>query len=139
MRTSMFTESVVEDAALSWLEALGYAVAPGLDLYETERRGDFGLVVLEDRLRQALRRLNPKVPSSALDEAFRKVTRPVAPSLASGNHAMHRLLVEGVPVEYPRRDSTLGGDIVCVIDFDHPERNDFLAVNQYTVTENKHE
>ena len=52
---------------------------------------------------------------------------------------MHRLLVEGVPVEYPRADGSLGGDIVRVIDFDDPANNDFLAVNQFTVVENKHE
>jgi type I restriction enzyme R subunit len=49
------------------------------------------------------------------------------------------LLVEGVPVEYPRPDGTRGGDIVRVIDFDDIANNDFLAVNQFTVVENKHE
>jgi type I restriction enzyme R subunit len=134
-----FTESVVEEAALDWLAGLGYAVAHGSDIIDSERGGDYGRVVLADRLRAALVQLNPKVPASAIEEAFRKLTIPDSPSLVGGNHAMHRLLVEGVPVEYQRQDGSMGGDIVRVIDFDDPANNDFLAVNQLTVVENKHE
>lgn len=137
-----FTESVVEQAALAWLEALGYGVVYGPDIGpgqpDAERDG-WGQVVLERRLQQVLQRLNPTVPAAALDDAFRKLTRPDAPSLVAGNHALHRLLVEGVPVEYPRADGTLGGDVVRVVDYDDPANNDFLAVNQFTVVENKHE
>lgn len=138
MSTS-FTESVVEEAALDWLTGLGYAVAHGPEIVETERSGDYGLVVLADRLRAALVRLNPKAPASAIEEAFRKLTIPDSPSLVGGNHVMHRLLVEGVPVEYQRQDGSMGGDIVRVIDFDDSANNDFLVVNQLTVVENKHE
>ena len=140
--TNSFTESVVEQAALAWFEALGYTIAHGPEIgcgQPGAERQDWAQVVLEDRLRQALQRLNPKVPASALEEAFRKLTRPSSPSLVVGNHAMHRMLVEGVAVEYPRADGSLGGDIVRVIDFDNPANNDFLAVNQLTVVENKHE
>jgi type I restriction enzyme R subunit len=136
------TESVVEQAALAWLEALGYGIAHGPEIgcgQPGAEREDWSQVVLEGRLRQALQRLNPKVPASAIEEAFRKLTRSDSPSLVAGNHAMHRLLVEGVPVEYQRSDNSLGGDIVRVIDFDDPDNNDFLAVNQLTVVENKHE
>jgi type I restriction enzyme R subunit len=96
-------------------------------------------VVLEDRLRQALQRLNPRVPAEALEEAFRKLTRPDLPSLVASNHLVHKFLVEGVPVEYQRSDGSLGGDLVRVLDFDDPENNDFLAVNQFTVVEDRHE
>jgi type I restriction enzyme R subunit len=134
-----FTESVVEEAALAWLEGLGYDIAHGPEIAESERGGDYGRVVLEGRLRDALQRLNPKVPASAIEEAFRRLTRPDSPALISGNHVMHRLLVEGVPVEYKRADGSLGGDITRVIDFGDPANNDFLAVNQLTVVENKQE
>ncbi len=137
--SSNFTESIVEQAALSWLDALDYSIIHGPQLIDSERDGDYGVIILEDRLRQTLQRLNPKIPASAIEEAFRKLTRPDSPSLIGGNHAMHRLLVEGVPVEVQRADGTLGGDIVRVFDFDDPENNDFLAVNQFTITENKHE
>jgi type I restriction enzyme R subunit len=136
------TESVVEQATLAWLEALGYGIAHGPEIgcgQPGAEREDWSQVVLEGRLRNALQRLNPKVPASAIEEAFRKLTRPDSPSLAAGNHAMHRLLVEGVQVEYQRNDNSIGGDIVRVIDFENPDNNDFLAVNQLTVVENKHE
>ncbi len=137
-----FTETTVEQAALAWLERLGYQIlfgpeiAPGEPLAERE---SYGQVVLEQRLRQALQRLNPQIPSDALDEAFRKLTRLDSPSPVMNNHAVHKYLVEGVPVEYRRTDGSLGGDLVRVIDYDAPDANDFLAVNQYTVAEDQHE
>ena len=91
--------------------------------------------MLERRLRQALQRLNPQVPADALEEAFRKLTRPDSPSLVANNHVVHKYLVEGVPVEYQRPDGSIGGDLVRVLDYDEPENNEFLAVNQFTVVE----
>lgn len=76
---SAFTESVVEDAALAWLESLGYTILHGPKIAPGEpfaERDDYGQVVLEGRLRQALQRLNPQAPPDALDEAFRRLTRP---------------------------------------------------------------
>ncbi len=142
MNSTSFTESVVEQAALAWLEALGYGIAHGPEIgcgQPGAEREDWSQVVLEGRLRDALHRLNPKVPASAIEDAFRKLTRPDSPSMVAGNHAMHRLLVEGVPVEYQRDDNSIGGDIVRVIDYEDRANNDFLAVNQLTVVENKHE
>jgi type I restriction enzyme R subunit len=140
--TTPFTESVVEQAALDWLESLGYTILSGPEIAPGEasaERGDYGQVILEGRLRQALHRLNPNVPADALEEAFRKLTRPDLPSLIANNHLVHKFLVEGVPVEYQRPDGSLGGDLVRVLDFDNPENNDFLAVNQFTVVEDRHE
>jgi type I restriction enzyme R subunit len=137
-----FNESVVEEAALGWLEGLGYArrfgpeIAPGMLAAE---RDDYGQAVLSQRLRDALARLNPHVPPAALDEAYRKLTRPDRPTLTANNHAAHRMLVEGVPVEYFRPDGSLGGDLVRVLDYEAPDNNDWLAVNQFTVVESGHE
>jgi len=137
-----FTESIVEQAALAWLESIGYAVLSGLEIAPGEmqaERDHYGQVVLERRLRQALQRLNPQIPSDALEEAFRKLIRPDSPSLVANNHVIHKYLVEGVPVEYQRKDGSIGGDLVRVFDYDEPENNEFLAVNQFTVVENRHE
>ena len=137
-----FTESVVEEAALAWLGGLGYAVQFGPAIAPGEaaaERADYGQVVLAGRLRDALARLNPDVPPAALDEAYRKLTRPDRPTLAANNHATHRMIAEGVPVEYFRPDGSLGGDLVRVLDFEDPDNNDWLAVNQFTVVENRHE
>jgi type I restriction enzyme, R subunit len=137
-----FTESVVEQAALAWLETLGYSIVSGIDIAPGEtiaERENYGQVVLERRLRQVLQRLNPEVPSDALEEAFRKLTHPASPSLVANNHVVHTYLVEGVPVEYHRQDESIGGDLVRVFDYGDPENNEFLAVNQYTVVEDQHE
>ncbi len=93
----------------------GPAIAPGEAAAERE---DYGQAVLARRLRDTLARLNPHVPPAALDEAYRKLTRPDRPTLTANNHAAHRMLVEGVPVEYFRPDGSLGGDLVRVLDYD---------------------
>jgi type I restriction enzyme, R subunit len=138
-----FTESVVEDAALAWLGSLGYQVLHGPDIAAGEPAAErtdpeFREVVLERRLREALARLNPDLPPEALEEAFRKLTRTDAPSLIERNRAVHRMLVDGVTVEYRRRDGSIAGAQALVLDFDKPDNNDWLAVNQFTVAEGQH-
>jgi type I restriction enzyme R subunit len=140
---SAFTESVVEDAALAWLEGLGYAVVSGPAIAAGEpvaERTDPGYrdVVLERRLRHALVGLNPTLPPEALEDAYRKLTRVDAPTLVARNRAVHGMLVAGVEVEYRRPDGSIAGDQARVLDFDAPENNDWLAVNQFTVSENQH-
>ncbi len=134
-----FTESEVEAAALAWLKDLGYLILSGPEISPGEaaaEREDYDQVVLEGRLRQALQQLNPHVPFEALEEALRKLTRPDSPSLIASNHIIHKFLAEGVPVEHLRPDGSIGGDLVRVLDYDTPDNNDFLAVNQFTVVEN---
>src|SRR4051812_42027906 len=101
-----FTESVVEEAALSWLGGLGYALAHAPHLAPGEiatERSSFSDVVLIDRLRDTIARLNAAIPSDAREEALRRALRHDAPSLVGNNRALHRMLRDGVPVEY-RRD-----------------------------------
>ncbi|EQD75014.1 type I site-specific deoxyribonuclease, HsdR family [mine drainage metagenome] len=140
---SNFTESVVEDAALGWLDSLGYAVLYGPDIAAGEpsaERSDpnYRDVVLEGRLRQSLARLNPELPPEALEDAYRKLTRTDAPSLLERNRVVHRMLVDGATVEYCRRDGSIAGAQARLIDFDKPHNNDWLAVNQFTVAEGQH-
>ena len=133
------TELDVESAALDWLSGLGYVIFHGPEVApgeSTAEREDYGQVWLPRRLQQALQRLNPQAPPDALDEALRKLTRLDSPSLVRNNQAVHRYLVEGVPVECMRQDGSLGGDLIRVFDYDEPENNEFLAVNQFTVVEN---
>ena len=96
-------ETTVEDAALSWFKQLKYAVAPAPHLAPGEiaaERSSFSDVVLVARLRDAIARLNPATSSDAREEALRKVLRHDAPSLVANNRAFHRMLRDGVPVEY---------------------------------------
>lgn len=134
-------ESTVEDAALSWFEGLGYAVAHGPHLAPgepTTERDSFNDVVLVGRLRDAIERLNPAIPSDAQDEALRKVLRIGSPSPTQTNRAFHKMLRDGVEVEYPRPDGSIAGDHVRLVDFDDPQANDWLAVNQFAVVEGQH-
>ena len=137
----MLTESIVENATLGWFGELGYATAQGPLMAPDEpasERNSFGEVVLAERLREALGRLNPTIPEDALEEAFRRVVRVATPSLVQTNRTVHRLLREGVDVEYARPDGTIKHDKVWLVDFADVEANDWLAVNQFTVVEGQH-
>ncbi len=81
---------------------------------------DYGEVVLSGRLIAALERINPSVPAEALEEAFRKVTRPASPSLVDNNRAFHKMLAEGIEVEYRTADGRIKGDKVRLVDFENP-------------------
>ena len=105
MSVTVLTESQVEKATLVWLESLGWAVKHGPDIAPGTlfaERSDYGQVVLEQRLRDALAHLNADLPAEALDDAFRKLTRPEGATLEARNRAVHRMLVDGVTVEYRR-------------------------------------
>jgi len=135
-----FTESHVEEAALQWLEGLGYEVRHGPDIApdgSSPERASYSDVVLSDRLQTALQWLNPHLPADTLEDVFRKVHQTETPSLIEENRRLHRLMVDGVDIELPREDGSIGGDKARLIDFDHPERNDWLAVNQFTVIEHQ--
>jgi len=139
--TASFTESIVEEAALEWFRSVGYASLSGGQIAPDEpgaERTGYQQVILEGRLREALHRLNPNVPPEALDEAFRKLTRIATPQPIDGNRELHHYLVNGVSVEYMRPDGTIGYDPIRVLDFDTPDQNDWLVVNQFTVIEFGH-
>jgi type I restriction enzyme R subunit len=134
-------ESIVEDAALEWFGELGYAVGHGPHVAPGEpaaERDSFSEVVLVGRLREAIRRLNPAIPEEAREEALRKVLRVGTPSLTQTNRAFHRMLRDGVDVEYPREDGSIKGDKVLLVDFTDVRANDWFAVNQFTVIEGQH-
>ncbi|QUL37813.1 type I restriction endonuclease subunit R [Erythrobacter sp. JK5] len=131
------TESEIEEFAISLLERQGYdylyapEIAPDGDRPE---RASFADVVLVDRLREAVARINPNIPPDSREEAIRQVLCFTAPDLIANNQAFHRLLTEGVNVSRNAEGSERG-DLVWLVDFDNPEINTFLAVNQFTVIE----
>jgi len=133
-------ESTVEDAALSWFDELGYALVHGPEIAPGElfaERESYSDVVLVRRLREALARINPQVPLDATEEAVRSVIHPETASLIENNRRFHRMLVEGVPVEYQRTDGSIAGDLVKLIDFEAVDNNDWAAINQFTVIEDR--
>ena len=130
-------EADIENLALELLKAQGYACRNGADL-APERgpalRESQERVTLEPLLRDAVGRLNPGLPEAAREDALRQVLRLSSPDLLSANETFHAMLTLGVPVSY-QKDGAERGDRARLVDFDRPENNDFLAVNQFTVTE----
>ncbi len=141
MAITTITESVVEEAALDWFKGLGYQYLPGPDIAcdgTKPERASYADVILSDRLRASLRALNPHIPTEALEDAFKKVLRSESPSLILNNRNFHRMLADGVDVEYRNKEGRVVGDKVWPVDFTNPERNDWLVVNQFTVVEGQH-
>jgi len=139
--SNRITESDVEELCLSIFENLGYEIKYGPDIspggkYEEREYSD---VILPNRLRERLRIINPSIPDEAIDDAFRKITRTDSQDMVSNNHSFHNMLVNGVNVEYRREDGSIKDDKVFVIDYNELDNNEFLAVNQFTVIEEKHE
>src|SRR5687767_9629207 len=102
-----FTESVVEEAGLSWFDEVGCSVLAGPEIAPGEllaERNSFDQVILSHRLQDAVYSLNKDIPTEALEEALRRITRPEAPTLLANNHAFHRMIVDGLEVEYRRPD-----------------------------------
>ena len=131
-------ESHVEDAALAWFEKLGYTIGHGPLLAPGEPESErtmFSDVILADRCQEAIRQLNPHMPAEAQEDALRKVSRLGTPSLTQTNRAFHRMLRDGVDVEYPRPDGSIAGDHARLVDFSNVDANDWFAVNQFTVIE----
>jgi len=138
--TSHINESHIEHAALEILSSLGYETLFGPDIAfdgETPERKSYREVVLVNRLKKIVDRLNPSIPEEAQEEAIKKILRANGPTLIENNKAFHSYLVNGVPVEY-RKDGRIKNDIVKIFDFENPQNNEFLVVNQFTVIENEH-
>ena len=137
---TIVTESIVEDAALDWYRALGYHVLGGPDIGPDPHalRKSYGDVVLDSPLRGALATLNPALPEEALRDAQRKLLRPQGATLEARNRDFHRMVVEGVTVEFRDENGDVRGAQARVLDFDNPDANDWMVVNQFTAQENQH-
>ena len=136
MNHNKIYESDVEEAALDWLADLGYTVGHGPNIAPdapNAERSTYKEVVLTNRLQDAVVRLNPNIPTDAQQDAISKVLNPDSSVLVQNNRAFHQMLVDGIEVEYRQTDGRIRGDRVRLIDFDSPENNDWLAVNQFTV------
>lgn len=134
------TEDQLELEALDWLTGTGYTHLYGPDIAPdgpAPERSAFQQVLLAERLRSAIARLNPAVPASARDDALRQVLNLDTPVLLSANRHFHTLLVNGVPVEY-QLDGETRGDFVRLIDFADVSANEWLAVNQFAIKGPKH-
>lgn len=135
LHNSRITESAIETFAIELFEKLGYQyvyapdIAPDSDTPERERFED---VLLLERLRLAVARINPSIPADVREEAIKQVQRLNSPELIANNEAFHRMLTEGIKVVYQDRGNERG-DLVWLVDFAKPENNEFVVANQFTV------
>jgi len=138
MTTNKITESEIENFAIELFEKQGYRyiyapdIAPDSD---TPERNRFEDVILLDRLRTAVSRINPKIPADAREDAIKQILRLNSPELIANNETFHRMLTEGIKVSY-QKDGADRGDLVWLVDFNDPEKNEFLVTNQFIVVEN---
>lgn len=134
------TEDQLEQEALAWLQDVGYTHLYGPDIAHDgirPERADYRQVQLAFRLREAIHKHNPDIPVAAREDALKQVLDLGIPSLLSANRQFHKLLVGGVPVQY-QKDGETRGDFVRLIDWVHPERNEWLAVNQFSIKGPRH-
>ncbi|MGG3041798.1 type I restriction endonuclease subunit R [Bacillus anthracis] len=134
-----FTEDLLEEAVIEILQEMGYDYVFGPEVgHDGERpeRKDYREVILEERLRDALYKLNRDLPEDALEEAYRKIFMFNSPSLTENNKHFHTLLVEGVDVSF-RKNGEIKTEKAIIVDFEKPHRNDFVALNQFTVIEHE--
>lgn len=137
--SSTLTESTVEEAALELFSGLGYTILHGPDIAPGElfaERSSYDEVVLVKRLREALARINPKVPTETIQEAVKKILSVQGPNLEESNRRFHEFLTDGIDVEYRAKDRIVY-DQLKLLDLDDPANNDWVALNQFTVIENK--
>ncbi|MDD2465788.1 MAG: type I restriction endonuclease subunit R [Desulfobulbus sp.] len=135
---SRLTESAIEEFAIKLFERLGYSYIHAPDIApdgDNPERSHYSDVLLNGRIEQAIRRINPKLPSAVLQVALKEVQRINSPDLLTNNETFHRLLTEGVKVSY-QKDGNERGEQVWLIDFAKPDNNEFVVANQFTVIEN---
>ena len=129
------TEDQLEQETLAWLADVGYTAIYGPDIAvdgNRPERSNYVQVVLVQRLRDAINRLNPRVPQVAREDALQQVLNLDTPVLLAANRHFHRLLVNGVPVQY-QQDGETRGDFVRLIDFEDATANEWLAINQFSI------
>ena len=129
------TEDQLEQEALGWLAEVGYTIHNGPDIAHDgpdPQRGGYMQVILPQRLRAAIERLNPGIPAAAREDALKQVENLDTPVQLAANRTFHKLLVNGVPVQY-QKDGETRGDLVRLVDWQQPQNNEFWAVNQFTI------
>jgi type I restriction enzyme R subunit len=135
----MMNEQQLEDLCIGWFQEAGWHFARGADIAPegiNPERTDYRQVLLRDRLLTALARINPQIPLAALEQAMHVVQTISEPQMVVRNRSFHRLLLSGVAVEFSIGNEKKT-DLVHLIDFTSPQRNDFLVINQFTVTGSK--
>lgn len=137
---AQFTETKLEQETLTWLTEIGYTPIYGPNIAldgNTPERNNYQDILLTNRLKKAIQKLNPDIPAAAREDALQQVCNLNTPILISANRRFHQFLVNGIPVEYQKEGETRG-DFVRLIDFENPSNNEWLAINQFSIKGEKH-
>jgi type I restriction enzyme R subunit len=135
----VITEDQLEQLCLDWFKSIGYDYANGYDIApdgNIPERSDYRQIILSGRLIEQLQKINPHIPTATLEAVAQQISKPETPILIKNNKAFHSLLLQGVKVEFKEGEQSKT-DYVQLIDFTHVENNQFLVVNQYTITGSK--
>ena len=133
-----FCESHLKEATLEWFEELGFEIVFAPDIApdgEYPEREDYGDIILNDRLKEALKRINPKMPDDAIEDAFRQITIPQSPSLIMNNKSFQKMITDGIDVQVKQADASYRTEKVYAFDFEKPLNNEFMVANQFTIVE----
>lgn len=137
--SSIIAESDIENVTLDLFKDLRYKIIHGPDISpggEHKERSSYSEVLLIERLEKAINYLNPTLTKDAIETVIRKITRLEGHDLVEQNHNFHRYLVNGIDVEYRNKEGRIATEHVILFDFDNPDKNEFLAINQFTIIEN---
>ncbi|MEA1961780.1 MAG: type I restriction endonuclease subunit R [Bacillota bacterium] len=138
MSKSNFCESHLEEATIEWFEELGYEIVFAPDIApdgEYPEREDYSDVILSERLKEALTRINPRLPEDAIEEAFRQIAIPQSPSLLMNKKAFQKMITDGIDVQVKQTDASYRTEKAYVFDFEKPLNNEFMVANQFTIVE----
>ncbi len=140
----IINEDQLEQLCLDWFKSIGYDYVCGYDIApdgKTPERNDYRQIILFDRLLQQLQIINPHIPVTTLETVAQQIAKPETPVLIKSNKAFHQFLLEGVKVEFKDNDhdgkTVAKTDYVQLVDFTNVHNNQFLVVNQYTITGSK--
>ncbi len=137
---SFVAESGVEEVCLEYFADLGWQVLYGPDIAPEEahaERSSYRDVLLEGRLRAAIAWLNPELPPEAVDRGVARIRRAESADVLAENWRVHHLLTHGVPLERRNERGELRHDLMRLVDFDHPDRNDFVVINQMSIEQER--
>lgn len=138
MPKNTFYESDLESAALEWFEELGYESVFGPDISPEgsyPEREDYGEVILTERLKDSLMRINPKMPNEAIEDAFRQITIPQSPGLLINNRNFQKMITDGIDVSVKQKDASYRTEKIYVFDYEKALNNDFMVARQFTIIE----
>ena len=132
---SLITEEQVELQRIEWFKELGYQYKDGYEIAPegvNPERDDFRQVILEERFKSALIKINPDIPNQTIQNSIPQILNPNIPGLLNCNREMHKWITKGLKVTFMEDNQEIGRQLK-LIDFENIDNNDWLVVNQFEI------